>query len=735
MAESESSELLDVSPYEGGNMLNSEIFRTTDIRWISANLDMREGKAFWQQSYLERGPCRFWFHVPSEEERDDVMDILEQLNLITQIHDTLLLPKAGKMTWLNTIVDDWDESYFLTRTPNSNWTANVFHPTAEWSEMLQMAIKNAISVRWFRNTPIVPTTSWERLPSWVYTRLPHEYQEVEYIESSWTQYIDTEINLWSNNFKIDCDFSIVSWSSYEQAIASIWTSTYSYWNLFIHTDKKLDLYLNWHNYIDSTLSLDTKYNTTIERANNSWTFTLDNSSNVVSYTPWSTNETTLKLFTRWDVPWQSSSDSRIKMYYCKVYVAWTLTRDLVPCYRVSDWAIWLYDLVEWKFYTNAWTWTFTKWTSVNIWQMPEGYTELQYIQSDGNQVIKTEVYLDKAWYRANLEYQSLATSPADQAMFWLYYQWDDYAYRCWYWTDNTNWFTLSSWWTSLDKQTAIWWRTTLVRATYQFYLFAKQRYDDWRSDCWITWRLYNCQIYDNDDKFVRDFVPCIRDSDGVLWLYDLVSKQFFVNSWTGDFVAGPVVYRDIEEYVLLSNWWDVNKYSELTRYGTQSVRNNTTNWLWYAEQTDTRWTHYKEFTKEIVWFEVVQQTTNNSYDHVEFQLAPTAAFTSGNMPSLDHCFGFSQNCKEYQWNASWRVGSSYDGTRYLLEDKSDATATITWTWRKVNWVWEVSCVTSNSQSWSFTASWVAPLYVVWFKAWRWGTWNCWYWISAKLFLK
>jgi hypothetical protein len=46
MAESESSELLDVSPYEGGNMLNSEIFRTTDIRWISANLDMREGKAF-----------------------------------------------------------------------------------------------------------------------------------------------------------------------------------------------------------------------------------------------------------------------------------------------------------------------------------------------------------------------------------------------------------------------------------------------------------------------------------------------------------------------------------------------------------------------------------------------------------------------------------------------------------------------------------------------------------------
>lgn len=182
IAESESSELLDVSPYEGGNMLHSTIFRTRDVRWISANLDMREGKAFWHQSYLERGPSKFWFHVPSAEEREEVSDIVEELELTEYIHEALHLPKAGKMTGLDVVSEDWEEWYYFTRTPNANWTANVFHPSAEWSEMLQMAIKNAISVRWFRNTPVIPTKAWEKYTTY-WPRIPSEYQEVEYIES------------------------------------------------------------------------------------------------------------------------------------------------------------------------------------------------------------------------------------------------------------------------------------------------------------------------------------------------------------------------------------------------------------------------------------------------------------------------------------------------------------------------------------------------------------------------
>jgi len=192
--------------------------------------------------------------------------------------------------------------------------------------------------------------------------LPKTYKQVEYIQSSWRQYIDTNIQLWTNTFKVDCDFAIASWSSYEQAVFSIWTSSYNYWNVFIRQTKYIDAYLSAHNEIYNTLSLDTKYKATFERtSSSSWKLWLDNNSTNINYSPWTTNNTTLKLFMRWDTPWTTESDSRLKMYWCKIYLWWTLIRELIPCYRKADTIIWMYDVVNDVFYTNAWSWTFTKW--------------------------------------------------------------------------------------------------------------------------------------------------------------------------------------------------------------------------------------------------------------------------------------------------------------------------------------------------------------------------------------
>ena len=51
--------------------------------------------------------------------------------------------------------------------------------------------------------------------------------------------------------------------------------------------------------------------------------------------------------------------------------------------------------------------------------------------------------------------------------------------------------------------------------------------------------LYYMQIYYNN-SLVRDFIP-VLDYIGTPCLYDKVSKTFFYNQGTGDFVAGPVV--------------------------------------------------------------------------------------------------------------------------------------------------------------------------------------------------
>lgn len=50
--------------------------------------------------------------------------------------------------------------------------------------------------------------------------------------------------------------------------------------------------------------------------------------------------------------------------------------------------------------------------------------------------------------------------------------------------------------------------------------------------------LYYCKIYDNN-VLMRDFIPVKRKSDNVVCLYDKVSRQFFTNSGTGTFIAGP----------------------------------------------------------------------------------------------------------------------------------------------------------------------------------------------------
>ena len=73
-------------------------------------------------------------------------------------------------------------------------------------------------------------------------------------------------------------------------------------------------------------------------------------------------------------------------------------------------------------------------------------------------------------------------------------------------------------------------------------------------------KLYSCQIYDNG-TLVRDYVPCINPS-GEVGLYDLVTKAFFGNSGMGVFIAGTPVVKLPDGYTQV-------EYLEST--GTQYV--------------------------------------------------------------------------------------------------------------------------------------------------------------------
>lgn len=343
MAESESSELLDVSPYEGGNMLDSEVFRTRDIRWISANLDMREGKAFWHQPYLERGPSNFWFHVPSAEEREEVSDIVEELELTEYIHEALHLPKAGKMTWLNVVSEDWEEWYYLTRTPNVNWTANVFHPSAEWSEMLQMAIKNAISVRWFKNNPVVPTTEWVKFTGWGDDQVPYKVNK------------KTLLYLTARDASTS-DTVVIDKSNHHNNATWYWSPSISAWS-WAYSDEKLAFMFNWSNW----LYCDNKVINTSSFTISLWYYPIaatpdvndtlisnqnDNSSCWIIVSHKNATWDLYTIYWSWWSSWEwlnntlASFNEKYKWYHLVVTVNWNVVKRYVDWFLVSSFTWW-----------------------------------------------------------------------------------------------------------------------------------------------------------------------------------------------------------------------------------------------------------------------------------------------------------------------------------------------------------------------------------------------------------
>lgn len=54
-----------------------------------------------------------------------------------------------------------------------------------------------------------------------------------------------------------------------------------------------------------------------------------------------------------------------------------------------------------------------------------------------------------------------------------------------------------------------------------------------------TITLYKLKFYDNGN-LIRDFIPCYRNSDNVVGLYDLVNNVFYTNQGTGAFTYGSV---------------------------------------------------------------------------------------------------------------------------------------------------------------------------------------------------
>ena len=182
-------------------------------------------------------------------------------------------------------------------------------------------------------------------------KVPKGYTQVEYIESSGTQYIDT-------GFKPNQDTRVVM---DVQAIAAPGTLVY----FGVRQTQKVKSFLLFK--INDT-SLRSDYgNTSASIAVTTYTdrVIIDADRGVTKYGDLSVTHTAetfqsdyplalLALRTRDKFDSQMSA----KLYSCKIYDNGTLVRDFVPCKNASG-TVGLYDVVNNVFYTNAGTGTFT----------------------------------------------------------------------------------------------------------------------------------------------------------------------------------------------------------------------------------------------------------------------------------------------------------------------------------------------------------------------------------------
>lgn len=188
----------------------------------------------------------------------------------------------------------------------------------------------------------------------VQSKLPSGYTQVDYIESSGTQYIDT-------GFTPNQDTSVytkVKINSLPSGNKTIFGSRISanvrHFGLTIGGDNVW--YTGYGTLSQSTgwrVSLNEEYEIKKEKG----IFTLGSN----QYTQTSTDFTSpgdMYIFAM-NQNNETIAYTQMKLYYCKIYNDDILVRDFIPCYRNSDNEVGLYDLVNDVFYTNQGTGVFT----------------------------------------------------------------------------------------------------------------------------------------------------------------------------------------------------------------------------------------------------------------------------------------------------------------------------------------------------------------------------------------
>lgn len=402
-------------------------------------------------------------------------------------------------------------------------------------------------------------------------RLPEGYTELEYIQSSGTQYINTGVNP-NQNTRIICTTNLAKQNTAAWLFGARNGSGDSTFGFLTHQNA----YRSDYNTSQSQTISDTY----------TGFFTVDKDKNVTKINGETkitnavgTFQTSYPLFLFANNNGGSVAGySSCAIQACQIYDNGTLIRDYVPV-KSSSGVVGLYDVVNGVFYTNAGTGEFVA-GPVPV-QLPDGYTQLEYIESSGTQYIDTG-FKPNQDTRVVAEFEFTSEQTGNKEIFGARtsatsknysFAWISPNFRSDYNNLYTNTWEISSVGRYTVNKNG---RTTdfngieqnypegTFQCDYELALFALNNAGtiQWHS----SMRLYSCQIYDNG-TIIRDYVPA-KNSSGIVGLYDVLNDEFYQNAGTGTFTAGPEIPSEPGEVLDPYTWYesDIPTASLMTAY-------------------------------------------------------------------------------------------------------------------------------------------------------------------------
>lgn len=363
-------------------------------------------------------------------------------------------------------------------------------------------------------------------PNPKYYNIPSEYTQLEYIQTTGNEYINTGVYPTANT-KVTADFQVIEKKyGFELHIFGAWDD---------------------NNRIRATISCNNTFDTSNVDATFSQTSNLFARTQVTSLpkSPYNKNgNNQICIFSQGDTQYSGI----IKLYNLKIYESDILIRNFIPCFRNSDNICGLYDIINNIFYTNE-----------N--QLPSEYQRVEYIESTGTQYINTEYTVKNEtgflirFLTTNevgsSEYGALLGTSNTSSPF-------ENAYYLETWTNDEQGGRFKRGKVPYDpkivKNTKICMghssiTNTLVRndntyvsvnsdsytsPNYQ-YLFAMNR-----GSYFGKMKLYS-MVYYESYTIVHDYIPCIRIADNKPGLYNVRINRFFTNSGTDEFLYGDVI--------------------------------------------------------------------------------------------------------------------------------------------------------------------------------------------------